>query len=50
MLLSSLILIPLLGIFSILSYNSFGLKENNKMLITIALSVTIIDLIVSLII
>src|ERR1700761_722639 len=49
MLLSALILIPFFGIFFILSYNSYDLNENSKILKTFALAVTIVDLIISLI-
>jgi hypothetical protein len=50
MLLSSLILIPFFGIFFILSYNSYGLNEDSKIIKIFALAVTILDLVVSLII
>ena len=50
MLLSALILIPFFGIFIILSYNSYDLNENSKILKTFALAITIVDLVISLII
>jgi hypothetical protein len=50
MLLLALILMPLLGIFLIFSSFSYDLHENTKRLKIIGLSVTIIDLIISLII
>ena len=50
MLLSALIIIPFLGIFFILSYNSYDLKENPKIIKTFALAVSVINLIISLII
>jgi uncharacterized membrane protein len=50
MLLLSLVLIPLLGIFLILSYSSYDLHENTKTLKILALTVTIVNLIISLII
>lgn len=50
MLLFSLILIPMLGIFIIFIYYSYTTQENTKILKIIALTVTIIDLIISLII
>ena len=50
MLLLGLILMPMLGIFFIFTYNSYDLKVYTKNLKIIALSVTIIDLVISLII
>ena len=50
MLLSALILIPFFGIFFILSYNSYDLNENSKILKTFALAVTVVDLVISLIV
>ncbi len=50
MLLLSLILMPLLGIFLIFINYSYDLHENTKVFKIISLSVTIIDLIISLII
>jgi hypothetical protein len=50
MLLLSLVLIPLLGIFLIFTYSSYGLHENTRVLKILGLTVTIIDLIISLII
>ena len=50
MLLSSLILIPFFGIFFILSYNSYELNENSKIIKTFALAITVVDLVISLII
>jgi hypothetical protein len=50
MLLLSLVLIPFLGIFLIFSYSSYDLNENTKVLKILALTVTIVDLIISLII
>ena len=50
MLLLALIIIPLLGIFFLFTYNSYDINANPKNLKILALSVTIIDLIISLII
>lgn len=51
MLLTSLLLVPLLGIFCISSYNSYDLPNINiKRIKTIALSTSIINLIISLVI
>ncbi len=50
MLLLTLVLIPLFGIFLIFSYSSYDLHENTKVLKILGLSVTIVDLILSLII
>jgi NADH:ubiquinone oxidoreductase subunit 4 (subunit M) len=50
MLLSALVLIPFFGIFFILSYNSYDLNENSKILKTFALAVSVVDLVISLII
>jgi NADH:ubiquinone oxidoreductase subunit 4 (subunit M) len=50
MLLSALIIIPFIGIFFILSYNSYDLKENPKIIKTFALAVSVINLIISLIV
>jgi uncharacterized membrane protein len=50
MLLSALILIPFTGIFFILSYNSYDLNDNSKVIKTFALAVTMVDLVISLII
>ena len=50
MLLLSLVLIPLLGIFLIFTYSSYDLHENTKVLKILGLTVTIVDLIISLII
>ena len=50
MLLLGLILMPMLGIFFIFTYNTYDLKVYTKNLKIIALSVTIINLVISLII
>ena len=50
MYLLALTLTPLLGIFIIFSYYSYDLKENTKTLKIIGLTITIIDLLISLII
>lgn len=50
MLLLSLILIPILGIFSIFTYNSYDTQVYKKNLKVIALSVTLINLLISLIV
>jgi len=50
LLLLALIIIPLLGIFFLFTYNSYDINANPKNLKILALSVTIIDLIISLII
>ena len=50
MYLLALVLTPLLGIFIIFSYYSYDLKENTKTLKIIGLTVTIVDLLISLII
>ena len=50
MLLSALILIPFIGIFFIFSYNSYKLGENPKILKIFCLTITILDLVLSLII
>jgi NADH-ubiquinone oxidoreductase chain 4 len=48
--LSLLVLIPFFGLFIILLYDSYNLNENTKVIKIIALSVTIINLIISLVI
>jgi hypothetical protein len=50
MLLLSLVLFPLLGIFLIFSYSSYALHENTKAIKVLGLTVTMVDLIISLII
>ena len=50
MLLLGLILMPMLGIFFIFTYNTYDLKVYTKNLKIIALSVTIINLVISLVI
>jgi len=50
MLLSSLILLPILGIFSIFTYNSYDTQVYKNNLKVIALSVTLINLLISLIV
>ena len=50
MLLSTLILLPLIGIFLISAFFTYDMSENPKILKSIALTVSIINLIVSLII
>jgi len=50
MLLLGLILMPMLGILFIFTYNTYDLKVYTKNLKIIALSVTIINLLISLII